>query len=197
MSNPFRTALVVILLLQVISVVAYADNKLTPQVTGTISSYPNQPLVIAPVGSAIQSVSTTIFISHGILEFVIPSLPGPVTQATLVLREDRGTSGAPMPPVTHLISAYEGDLLLDVGDYDRPAVPLLTFESDSNDPPSIISLDITAAVQSYEGRVLGLRIEPIISALNDGDAFFGLLSFPGWKQYAPVIEVRRGLRTDN
>ena len=196
MNTTSRTGLV--LLLQVISVVAYADNRITPQVTGSIFSVPNQPLFIGPVGEEIQSVQSSIYNSHGILEFIIPSLPDHVTQATLVLRENRGVSGNPMPPITHLISTYEGDLLLDVADYDRAASPLVTFQSDSNDSPSYITLDITPAVQAYEGRVLGLRIEVTAAGLSDGDAFFGGVAFQGrWKDYVPNIEILRGLGPNN
>lgn len=191
MKTPSRIGMV--LLLGVVSVAAHADNRIIPGVTGSIFSVPNEPLFIGPVGSEIQSVQASQYNSHGILEFIVPSLPDHVTRATLVLRGSSGSAGNPMPPITHQVSVYEGDLVLDVADYDRAASPLVTFQTDSNDNGPSISLDITPAVQAFEGRVLGFRIEVIASGLNDGASWFGLVQFPHWQDYVPFIEIRRGL----
>ena len=180
-----------LVLLQITAAEAYADNKVEPQVTGTLRSFLNQPAEIAPVGNEIQSLITSSEVRRGIAEFIIPALPGHVTRATLVLTENRGVAGNPLPPDTHLLSFYEGNLALDPADFDGPTTAIATFMTDSNDQPTVIRLDITAAVQSLEGKVLGLRVEKVDGDINSGTVF------QNTGPDSPIIEIRRGLGPKN
>ncbi len=139
-------------------------DAIVPAATGTISFSPEFGLLRpAPIGNAIQSTyrrSTAVNreFRRGFLEFSIPDFSGTLESATLELTEQRAQSTFPAPPDPHELSYYDADLAVDTSDYDAPTSPLAEFETDSNLVPESFSFDLTALINEYKGRKLGLRI---------------------------------------
>lgn len=179
-------------LLAALPTIVLAQERVLPQVTGTL-----EVGKLLPVLDYVQSTCHTVPPRRGFVEFIVPSLPGHIGKATLVLTETRGTTSYPMSPNTHELSYYEGDLVLDGSDFDKPTTLITTFQTDANDPTATFRFDVTKIVrkgrhggQAFEGRILGFRVklaQESGSACDiDGSTFGSLTTIP------PVIEIRRG-----
>ncbi|HYS04337.1 MAG TPA: hypothetical protein VEW47_04010 [Candidatus Dormibacteraeota bacterium] len=116
------------------------------------------------------------------MEFIVPALPGHVREATLVLTETRGTVSFPMPPNTHELSYYEGDLV----------------QTDANDPTKSFRFNITKIFrtglrggQDFAGHILGFRVklaQEFGAACDIDGSEFGSIS----SSLPPTIEIRLG-----
>jgi hypothetical protein len=161
----------------------FANTKVLPQLTGSL-----EPFTILPVSDELQSICLSEPERRGFVEFIVPSLPGHIGRAILVLTETRGFSAFPVPPTTHELSYYAGDLALDGSDFDKPTTLITTFQTDVNEPGATFKFDVTSIVQSFEGRILGFRVrmQPGFDCSTGGSAFGSLSTIP------PVIEIRGG-----
>jgi hypothetical protein len=174
-------------------------DAILPVATGTVAFSPEFGLLQkAPVGSDIQSTyfRTTALnrqFRRGFLEFVIPDFDGDLVSATLLLATNGGTTSIPLPPDRHELSYYEADIVVDTDDYNVPTWPLAEFETDDNSGPERYSFDLTAVIDAYKGRNLGLRIKLAV----DPD-YFGLGSlgsgFLSSADYSParIVLIRSG-----
>ena len=193
-------AIAVLALATVVAEQAHAqDVILSPEVTGSIRSIRDLNLLEpAPTGGEIQSTwfqSLVLEYRRGFAEFQIPAFATSVQRARLVLTETRGTTSFPLPPDTHELSFYEGDLVVSVEDYDRPTTPIATFQTDNNEPAAVFSFDIAAVLRRFQGRNLGFRVklacDPYCVGGNVGSGFGGS-SFGGPSTIPPRIEVTFG-----
>ena len=154
-------------------------DTIVPAATGTISYSPEFGILgAAPIGNDIQSTyrRTTAVnreFRRGFLEFSIPDFGGTLDAATLVLTESRGQTGFPMPPDRHELSYYDADLVVDTSDYDASTSPLAEFETDVNSVQESFSFDLTALINEYKGRNLGLRIRLAVDPDYFGEGFRG------------------------
>lgn len=154
-------------------------DAIVPAATGTISFLPELGILRpAPIGNAIQSTyrrSTALNreFRRGFLEFSIPDFDGSLESATLVLTEQRATSSFPQPPDIHELGSYDADLVVDTSDYDVSTSPVAEFETDSNLEEQSFSFVITALVNQYKGRKLGLRIKLSVGPDYFGEGFLG------------------------
>lgn len=191
MNRTLPTGLFVLLAALPTAVLAQ-DVVVLPQITGSLEAL--QPL---PVIDSVQSTCHTVPPRRGFAEFIVPSLPGHVREATLVLTETRGTVSFPMPPNTHELSWYEGDLVLVGSDFDAPTTLLTTFQTDANDPTRTFRFDVTKIFrlgrrggQDFAGHILGFRVrlaqESGAACDVDGSEFGSLSTIP------PRIEIRLG-----
>lgn len=175
-------------LLVTLPTASFANTKVLPQLTGSL-----EPFTILPVSDELQSICLSVPERRGFVEFIVPSLPGHIGRAILVLTETRGTSSFPVPPTTHELSYYAGDLALDGSDFDKPMTLVTTFETDVNEPGATFRFDVTSIVRVFEGRILGFRVrlQPGFDCSSGGSAFGSLATIP------PIIEIRNGLGPKN
>lgn len=131
---------------------AYAEQiNIYPETSGTVLSRDGTLEVIT------WSVTSNFF-DRGFIEFSIPVFERQVQQATLILKETRGTTSFPLPSVFHELSYYQADLVIDTSDYNRPTTPIASFETDENEPHRVFSFDITSLINQFQGSNLGFRI---------------------------------------
>ncbi len=141
-------------------------DAIVPRETGTVAGSPDSGGVQkAPVGSDVQSTyfrttPTNRTFRRGFLEFLIPDFDGTLVSATLLLGTGGGGTSNPVPPDRHELSYYDADLVVDADDYYAPSWPVAEFETDINNTDGErFSFDLTAVVDAYKGRNLGLRIK--------------------------------------
>src|SRR4026207_983614 len=156
----------------------FETNTLLPEVTGTIAFWPELGLWGMPVGNDVQSyyfrtTEVNREFRRGFLEFSIPEFGNTVVSATLLLTESRGQTTFPLPPDKHEISYYEADLAVTTNDYHAATLPLAEFETDNNVAPESFSFDLTAVINAYKGRNLGLRIQLAVDPDYLGEGFLG------------------------
>jgi hypothetical protein len=120
-------------------------------------------------------------------EFELPVPPDWIRKATLTLNEVDGTwSSVPFPTDVHEVSAYPGDGLVDVSDFDTPTVLVGTLETDFNDDPNlhVFEFDVTSVVQQFRKKIIGFRIKLQIdpdtpcTQLSAGSFFAGPFQYP-------------------
>jgi len=182
----------------VVSATALLAATVSPVASGTVEYFPYFGIYQMPVGDTIQSTCaqttpTNLAYRRGFMEYLVPSLPGKVARATLVVVDRGGSANVPVPPVIHHLSYYDADLAATLGDYTRPATQLTTFETDGNRVPQTFRFDVTNLVRQYAGRALGFRIQmesdPLGACPDYGGTGFGSLY-----NSPPVLEIQRAGR---
>ena len=159
----------------------YQEMEVSIEATGTIEFFPEFGLLRnAPVGTWVQSnyfktTDENRRFRRGFIELAIPELPNgvEVSEATLILPENRARVSGERPPTSHTVSYYYGaDLSVNPADYNRVTTLVhQTFASHETLPPETFSLDVTDAINSeYEGELVGfmikLEVDPVHTAMS-------------------------------
>lgn len=106
-----------------------------------------------------RTTATNREFRRGFAEFAIPRFTD-VFSARVVLRETRATMSRPVPQDRHELSYYtDVDLFVNTGDFDRPTLPLATFETDANLEDGTFDFDVSRLVSDLRGARLGLRVK--------------------------------------
>ena len=173
-----------------------------PAATGTLAFFPVFD-ILRLQGGDLQS---TCFVTtdqnlewrRSFFEFELPVPARRIVRATLIITETNGVFvPTPLPTDVHEVSAYPGDLVVDLSDYDAPTLPVGTIETDPNDDPNPHSfeLDVTRAIRQLRKDAVGFRIKlqvdpdaPCVEVGTAGSAFGGPFFYPPTLR----LEVRSG-----
>src|SRR5262249_22307958 len=125
------------------------------------------------------------------MEFLIPSTPGGISSATLVLQDQGGYVSSPWPSVTNEVSWYDADLDVNLADFGDLTHLIATFDTDWNVPSETFRFDVSKIVKSQKGKPLGfhVNIQGFGCAGVNGDDFGSNASETG-----PVLEIQKGGR---
>lgn len=161
-----RTFFIFIVVLAAVTPVAAGTTTLSPRVVGTIVDFPNLHYRYVQNGvlysTCFDTTGENLEFRRGYMEFDVPVRSKRVISATLTITETRGGwTATPLPPDVHELSFYPADLVVDLADYDARAVPLASFETDSNDPIELrkIRFDVTSAIRIARQDKVGFRIK--------------------------------------